>query len=302
MAALFPCASVTGAPKRRTMRILRENEVAPRGIYTGTIGWAAPGRRRLLQRGDPDRGRRPGAPLAGLRRRQRHRGRLDCRERVRRVPAEGAGPGRAGVRAARDDGVPARTTASASWRVTSSDSRTSAQHFALPLRRPGDRAGAARRWPWPGAAEPRAAAALPGRPGHDADGARCPRPPDRLLRVGLAARPVDRSSCWLHHKTTRREVYEQAQASRPDCDEVLLWNQRRRAHGVADRERGRRSWTAGGSRRPCPAGCSPESRARGSWRTASCEEGIVRVCGPARGNPRLAGERAARDARGRLRG
>ncbi len=51
-----------------------------------------------------------------------------------------------------------------------------------------------------------------------------PQAPDRLLRVGLAARPVDRTSCWLHHKTTRREVYEQAQASRPDCDEVLLWN------------------------------------------------------------------------------
>ena len=28
------------------------------------------------------------------------------------------------------------------------------------------------------------------------------------------------------HKTTRRELYEAARASRPDCDEVILWNER----------------------------------------------------------------------------
>ncbi len=41
--ALFPCASVTGAPKVRTMEIIRELETDARGIYTGTIGWLAPG-------------------------------------------------------------------------------------------------------------------------------------------------------------------------------------------------------------------------------------------------------------------
>jgi para-aminobenzoate synthetase/4-amino-4-deoxychorismate lyase len=46
------------------------------------------------------------------------------------------------------------------------------------------------------------------------------------LRVGLARLPVDPGSVWLHHKTTRREVYEAARASRPDCDDVLLWNRR----------------------------------------------------------------------------
>jgi para-aminobenzoate synthetase/4-amino-4-deoxychorismate lyase len=39
-------------------------------------------------------------------------------------------------------------------------------------------------------------------------------------------RPVDASRAWLLHKTTRREVYDEARASRPDCDEVLLWNER----------------------------------------------------------------------------
>lgn len=42
MAALFPCGSVTGAPKIRAMEIIREVEPAPRGAYCGAIGWAGP--------------------------------------------------------------------------------------------------------------------------------------------------------------------------------------------------------------------------------------------------------------------
>jgi para-aminobenzoate synthetase/4-amino-4-deoxychorismate lyase len=41
-AALYPCGSITGAPKLRTMQIIRELESAPRGIYTGAIGWIDP--------------------------------------------------------------------------------------------------------------------------------------------------------------------------------------------------------------------------------------------------------------------
>jgi para-aminobenzoate synthetase/4-amino-4-deoxychorismate lyase len=40
--ALFPCGSVTGAPKVRAMEIIRELEGEPRGIYTGAIGHIAP--------------------------------------------------------------------------------------------------------------------------------------------------------------------------------------------------------------------------------------------------------------------
>jgi len=40
--ALFPCGSVTGAPKVRAMRLLAELEGAPRGVYTGAIGFFSP--------------------------------------------------------------------------------------------------------------------------------------------------------------------------------------------------------------------------------------------------------------------
>ena len=40
--ALYPCGSITGAPKIRAMEILRELEPHPRDIYCGSIGWAAP--------------------------------------------------------------------------------------------------------------------------------------------------------------------------------------------------------------------------------------------------------------------
>jgi para-aminobenzoate synthetase/4-amino-4-deoxychorismate lyase len=40
--ALFPCASVTGAPKVSSMKIISEIEEQPREIYTGAIGYIAP--------------------------------------------------------------------------------------------------------------------------------------------------------------------------------------------------------------------------------------------------------------------
>lgn len=42
MAALFPCGSVTGAPKIRAMEIIREVEPQARGVYCGAVGWMSP--------------------------------------------------------------------------------------------------------------------------------------------------------------------------------------------------------------------------------------------------------------------
>jgi para-aminobenzoate synthetase/4-amino-4-deoxychorismate lyase len=46
------------------------------------------------------------------------------------------------------------------------------------------------------------------------------------LRVGFAAAPVSSTDVYLFHKTTRRQVYENALRARPDCDDVLLFNER----------------------------------------------------------------------------
>jgi len=42
MENLFPCGSITGAPKLRAMEIIHEVEAGPRGLYTGSIGYLAP--------------------------------------------------------------------------------------------------------------------------------------------------------------------------------------------------------------------------------------------------------------------
>lgn len=41
-AALFPCGSVTGAPKMRAMEILHDLEIGPRDVYCGAIGLISP--------------------------------------------------------------------------------------------------------------------------------------------------------------------------------------------------------------------------------------------------------------------
>src|SRR5258706_16156304 len=50
--------------------------------------------------------------------------------------------------------------------------------------------------------------------------------PPRAYRICLAKEPIDSGNVFLYHKTTQREVYDSARKDFPDCDDVLLYNEK----------------------------------------------------------------------------
>ena len=74
--ALFPCASVTGAPKVSAMSVIADIEASPRGVYCGAVGFLAPpgdhcrsgsGVDRSVCRCHPDGGGGQGLGVGGVR-------------------------------------------------------------------------------------------------------------------------------------------------------------------------------------------------------------------------------------------
>jgi para-aminobenzoate synthetase/4-amino-4-deoxychorismate lyase len=224
LAALFPCASVTGAPKTRTMEIIAASEAAPRGVYTGTVGWAAPDRRACFnvairtavadrERGLVNYGVGSGLVADSVAGEEYAECLLKARilgERPFALLETLAFFPERGYR--RIDGHLERL-------------RGSARYFGLPLDE--KRVRQALREAASGLDAPGRVRLLVHGDGRVTVEAR-PLPSSRPepLRVGLATEPVDPRSVWLHHKTTRREAYDAALASRPDCDDALLWNAR----------------------------------------------------------------------------
>ncbi|GAB4198266.1 MAG: aminodeoxychorismate synthase component I [Roseiflexaceae bacterium] len=227
LAALFPCASITGAPKARTMQIIRELEPTPRRVYTGCIGSYAPGRRAQFS--------------VAIR--------TVLVDRAAGLAEYGVGGGivwdSIGAEEYDECLLKARvlTTPRPSfalletllWQPGSGYAlldrhlarlADSARYFGVPL----DPAVARRTLEDLAATLPhtgrrvRLLVSLDGTP-------RCehtplPPTPDRPVLLGLAPTPVDSANPLLYHKTTARQVYEAALAACPGCDDALLWNER----------------------------------------------------------------------------
>ena len=224
---MFPCASITGAPKVRTMQIIRELEPQPRGVYTGAIGFIGPDRQAQFSV----------AIRTALIDQERQQARYgvgsglvwdsvtaseyeECRLKARVLTAP----------------RPAFQLLEALlWQpdrgyflLAAHQARLadSAVYFNIPLNPAAIAAGLADlALALTEASKVRLRVELDGRFTLEAEPlaqAALPQP----LRVGLAREPVDSGAIWLYHKTSRREIYATARASRPDCDAVILWNER----------------------------------------------------------------------------
>ncbi len=220
-AALFPSASVTGAPKVRTMEIIRELEPHARGVYCGAVGWWGPGRRAEFSVGirtmTVDKERRAATYPVGsgitwdsVSEAEYDECRLKAEVLHRRRP--------------RFD-----LLESLLWDgdyFLLEDHLDRLEHTAVYFRFTLSRAavlGELRRVA-AGLTEPSKVRLLVSRGG----GVRAEAEPlvaKGTLRIGLAPEPVERCDPFLYHKTTQRAVYERIRALRPDCDDVVLWNE-----------------------------------------------------------------------------
>ncbi len=227
--ALFPPASVTGAPKVRATELIRELEVSPRGVYTGAMGWIGPGRRARLNVAirtaviDRASGTLSYGVGSGIVWDSRpHRELAECRlkaavlasrppqfrlvETMRWEPRRGFVLWREHLRRLR------RSAQHLGFRFDAARVRSQARALSAHWREPMrvrlllDRSGTCE---WE--AVPLRESPFPAR-----------------VRLALAARPVSSADVRLFHKTTDRAPYDAAREGigRDAADDVLLWNER----------------------------------------------------------------------------
>jgi para-aminobenzoate synthetase / 4-amino-4-deoxychorismate lyase len=224
--ALFPCGSVTGAPKISTMRIIAELEGEPRGLYTGAIGLVRPGGdytfsvaiRTLLA--DASEGHGLIGVGAGLT--IDSDATLEYDEsllKARFLTAAATRPGTFELLETLrlEDGVLVRLDGHLTRM------RTSAAFFGFGWDEEAVREALAR------AAATHPTGTWRVRVLVDAGGGpavTCTEYAEHqgVWRVAFASAPVDGADPFLCNKTTARAPYEAARRSRPDVDDVVLWN------------------------------------------------------------------------------
>ncbi len=222
--ALFPCGSVTGAPKIRTMEIIRHIEPHPRGVYCGSIGWWAPGRRAEFNVAirtvvvDRDAGLASyhvgGGITSGSSPEDEY---SECLAKARLL-----------ARREQDHELLESLLFDGGYFLLAAHMRRlseSADYFGYDMDLAAIESALTEkgRALLSGGGAPHKVRLLVAANGSFRIEAAPTRPTDSV-RLGFAANPVDRNDIFLFHKTTCRAVYEEALASRPDCGDVLLWN------------------------------------------------------------------------------
>jgi len=228
VAALFPCASITGAPKVRTTQIIAELETAARGIYTGAIGFIAPGRKAQFN---------VAIRTAHI---DREAGRAEY----------GTGGGIVWDSVAEEEYEECRTkalvllAARPSFRLLETLLWKPAGGYFLLERHLKRLADSGRYFAFAMdvgqvvkrledfaerlAPQPQRVRLLVSERGEislEAEPIQR-RSAGRRWKVALAKRPVQAGDRFLYHKTTHREVYESARAEFPNHDDVILWNEK----------------------------------------------------------------------------
>ncbi|OPY68890.1 MAG: Aminodeoxychorismate synthase component 1 [Syntrophorhabdus sp. PtaU1.Bin002] len=224
--ALFPAASITGAPKVRTMQIIAELESTPRRIYTGTIGFLSPENRAqfnvairtvLLDRHSNTAEYGVGGAIiwdsevadelsecytkAGILLRPRPD--FALLETILWTPDDRYFLLDAHLKRLADSAV--YFSLSVDIEAIRGKLRTLERGLpSVPHRI---------RLVVPQAKEPTLEA-------------RTLVPFPQPYRVGIARGPVSSRDPFLYHKTTNRSVYEQALQKAPECEDVVLWNER----------------------------------------------------------------------------
>jgi para-aminobenzoate synthetase/4-amino-4-deoxychorismate lyase len=223
---LFPAASITGAPKVRTMQIITDLETTPRKIYTGSIGFYAPGHQAQFNV----------AIRTLLFDKQRH-----CAE-------YGVGGGIVWDSEAQDEWEETKTKARIlferpepfdlleTMRWTPSESwflldyhiarlASSAEYFSYPFDRVHLLAELNQLEQNAQGRSQRVRIRL-NRAGQIALETQPLLSQANPTRIAVAKTPVHSTDRFLYHKTTRRERYQQALAEQPGYPDVILWNER----------------------------------------------------------------------------
>ena len=224
-AALFPSGSVTGAPKHRSMEIIRDIEGQPRGIYTGAIGTIGPDRAHFnvairtvhvdRELGSAQFGVGSGIVWDSIDRDEYEECLVKASILTRRDPAfellESIG-----------------WTPVHGWLRLDAHLdrlRSSAEYFGFVMPA-ADALMEALDRSIEGCGAESKVRLLVARDGT----VRCHSEPllsrSLPLNAALATAPIDPAGVFLYHKTTMRQVYDEARRSRPEADAVILWNSR----------------------------------------------------------------------------